>query len=73
MQVGDWVEAHNANHGWRGVVVDYEPGEGFVTLDQTERWTRNATVKTGYPVTLVEAAYEWIPARFSGSIDGGAY
>ncbi len=75
MDVGDYVEAHNATHGWRGVVVDYDHAEGFVTLDQVERFVEGeGSRRVPNPVTLIEAAYEWAPARFRPRlIEGGAY
>ncbi len=73
MEIGNYVEAHNSTHGWRGVVVDYDHDEGFVTLDRCQRWSAGATVQCNYPVTLIEAAYEWVPARFQPTIEGGMY
>ncbi len=74
MEIGNYVEAHNATHGWRGVVVDYDHDEGFVTLDQVELFAEeDGSRKVPIPVTLIEASYEWFPARFQPTIEGGMY
>ncbi len=73
MRVGDYVEAHNGTAAWRGIVVDYDQAEGFVTLEFLEHWSGGEWSASQYPVTLIEAGWEWVPARFQPRPEGGFY
>ncbi len=75
MNVGDYMEAHSGSRAWRGIVADYDAEEGFVTLEFLEQWSEpnGAWINSQYPLTLIESAWEWVPARFQPRPEGGFY